>query len=131
MQLGTMMAHQSFFLFHYLCIITTCSTTHQPTCCCQCDTCCTVLFVRCHLATAVLDEILSAMAYAVAQCATRLAKLQQLQLSSCAALTLTGVRGFPALTSLDLSRCEALLSAAAVSLTHILTWLRAAPETGP
>ncbi len=69
------------------------------------------------------DQILLAIAYGVVQCATRLAKLQQLQLSSCAALTLSAVRGFPALTSLDLSHCEALLSAAAVSLTHILTWL--------
>ncbi len=68
------------------------------------------------------------MAYGVVQCATRLAKLQQLQLSSCAALTLSSVRGFPALTSLDLSRCEALLSAAAVSLMHILTWLHHVPH---
>lgn len=25
--------------FHNPCITTTCSTTHQPICCCQCDTC--------------------------------------------------------------------------------------------
>ncbi len=84
-------------------------------------TCCD--FVHCLLATPVLDQILLTIACGVVQCATRLAKLQQLQLSSCAALTLSAVRGFPALTSLDLSHCEALLSAAAVSLTHTLTWL--------
>ncbi|KAL0042836.1 hypothetical protein WJX79_001077 [Trebouxia sp. C0005] len=56
-------------------------------------------------------------------CATSLAKLQHLQLSSCAALTLSSVRGFPALTSLDLSCCEALLSAAAVVALETFTRL--------
>ncbi len=90
--------------------------------------CCNVLSVRCLSATAVSDQILLTIVFGVVQCATRLAKLQQLQLSSCAALTLSAVRGFPALTSLDLSHCEALLSAAAVSLPHILTCLHHVPH---
>ena len=48
------------------------------------------------------------------QAATRLGKLQELLLSGCGGITLSAVRGFPALTFLDLSYCEALLPASAV-----------------
>ena len=48
------------------------------------------------------------------QAAARLSKLQELVLSSCSGITLSAVRGFPALTFLDLSHCEALLPASAV-----------------
>ncbi|KAL3153253.1 hypothetical protein ABBQ38_011604 [Trebouxia sp. C0009 RCD-2024] len=45
--------------------------------------------------------------------ATRLGKLQQLLLSGCGGIALNAVRGFPALTFLDLSHCGALPSASA------------------
>ena len=48
------------------------------------------------------------------QAAVRLGKLQELLLSGCGGITLSAVRGFPALTFLDLSHCEALLPASAV-----------------
>ena len=116
--------------FHNPCIITTCSTTHQPVCCCQYGTCLSATYFLSVVSRPLLywQQTVLAMAYGVVQCATRLAKLQHLQLSSCAALTLSSVRGFPALTSLDLSCCEALLSAAAVSLMHILTQLHQVPH---
>jgi len=125
-----MVAHHSFFLFitHASLQLAAQHSIQSAAVNAHLLTHCNVLFVRCLSATAVSDQILLPIAYGVLQCATRLAKLQQLQLSSCAALTLSAVRGFPALTSLDLSHCEALLSAAAVSLMHVLTWLHHVPH---
>ena len=49
------------------------------------------------------------------QMATKLTRLEELVMSRCTSLTLNAVQGFPAMTSLDLSHCEGLQPAAAVS----------------
>ena len=50
------------------------------------------------------------------QVATKLIRLEDLVLSGCTSLALHTVQGFPAMTSLDLSRCKGLQPTTAVRL---------------
>lgn len=64
------------------------------------------------------------------QMATKLTRLEELVMSRCTSLTLNAVQGFPAMTSLDLSHCEGLQPAAAVSaLPHNLFMWNSSRDT--